>query len=130
MTPAVADGWRAILLRRPRWRAEAEVRAEYEPGARPDRAIASLGPAEPGRVAIDLAAVDARPADATATDSLLAVEGRDGSSLSLARALGRLPAYAMIARRYRRQPDRPSSPARRPTRPGAAPQVSPWPPRP
>jgi hypothetical protein len=46
--------------------------------------------------------VDARPADATATDSLLAVEGRDGSALSLARSLGRLPAYAMIARRYRR----------------------------
>jgi hypothetical protein len=86
--PAVAEAWRAILLRQPSWRAEAE--------------IASLGQAEPGVVAIDLAVVDARPADATATDSLLAVEGRDGSSLSLARSLGRLPAYALIARRYRR----------------------------
>jgi len=102
VTPAVADGWRAILLRQPRWRADAEVRAEYEPGARPDSLIASLGSPEAGRVAIDVAVVDARPADATATDSLLAVEARDGSSLSLARALGRLPAYAMIARRYRR----------------------------
>jgi uncharacterized protein len=102
VTPAVADVWRAILLRRPRWRSEAELRVEYEAGARPDAEIASLGPAEPGRVAIDLAVVDARPADATATDSLLAVEGRDGSSLSLARSLGRLPAYALIARRYRR----------------------------
>jgi len=36
------------------------------------------------------------------TDSLLAVEARDGSTLSLARSLGRLPAYALIARRYRR----------------------------
>jgi HD superfamily phosphohydrolase len=103
VTPAVADAWRAILLRRPRWRAEAEVRAEYEAGAMPDELVASLGLAEAGRVAIDLAVVDARPADATATDSLLAVEGRDGTSLSLASSLGRLPAYAMIARRYRRQ---------------------------
>ena len=102
VTPAIADGWRAILLRQPRWRAEAEVRLEYEAGARPEAEIATLGAAEPGLVAIDLAIVDARPAYATATDSLLAVEARDGSSLSLARSLGRLPAYALIARRYRR----------------------------
>jgi len=102
VTPAVAEAWRAILLRQPRWRAEAELRAEYEAGGRPDDEIAALGQAEAGRVTIDLAIVDARPADATATDSLLAVEGRDGSSPSLARSLGRLPAYALIARRYRR----------------------------
>jgi HD superfamily phosphohydrolase len=102
VTPEVADVWRAVLLRRPRWRSEAELRFEYEAGARPDEEIASLGAAEPGRVAIDLAVVDARPADATATDSLLAVEARDGSPMSLARSLGRLPAYALIARRYRR----------------------------
>jgi HD superfamily phosphohydrolase len=100
--PAVAEAWRAILLRQPSWRAEAEIRAEYEAGDMPEAAIATLGPAEPGVVAIDLAVVDARPADATATDSLLAVEGRDGSSPSLARSLGRLPAYALIGRRYRR----------------------------
>jgi HD superfamily phosphohydrolase len=102
VTVEVADVWRAVLLRRPRWRSEAELRFEYEAGARPDEAIASLGVAKAGRVAIDLAVVDARPADATATDSLLAVEARDGSSPSLARSLGRLPAYALIARRYRR----------------------------
>jgi HD superfamily phosphohydrolase len=106
VTRAVADGWRAVLLRQPRWRSEAEVRFEYEAGARPDALIDALGSPEPGRVEIDVATVDARPADATATDSLLAVEARDGSSLSLANALGRLPAYATIARRYRRQPDR------------------------
>jgi len=100
--PAVAEAWRAVLLRQPSWRAEAEIRAEYEAGDMPEAAIATLGAAEPGVVAIDLAVVDARPADATATDSLLAVEGRDGSSPSLARSLGRLPAYALIARRYRR----------------------------
>ena len=102
VTPAVADVWRAILLRRPRWRSEAEIRTAYEARAVPEAEIATLGVAEPGRVAIDLAVVDARPADATATDSLLAVEGRDGSTLSLARSLDRLPAYALIARRYRR----------------------------
>jgi HD superfamily phosphohydrolase len=103
VTPEVAETWQAVLVRRPRWRSEAELRLEYEGGAFPESEVASLGAAEPGRVAIDLAVVDARPADATATDSLLAVEGRDGSALSLARSLGRLPAYALIARRYRRQ---------------------------
>ena len=32
VTDALAEVWRGILLRRPRWRSEAEVRAEYEPG--------------------------------------------------------------------------------------------------
>ena len=103
ITPAAADVWRAVLLRRPRWRSEAEIRLEYEAGLRDDARIAALGRPEPGRVVIDLATVDARPADATETDSLLAVEGRDGSSLSPAASLGRLPAFATIARRYRRQ---------------------------
>ena len=102
VTAAVAETWRAVLLRRPRWRSEAEIRFEYETGESIDARIAELGVAEPGRVAIDLAIVDARPADATATDSLLAVEARDGSTLSLARSIGRLPAFAVIARRYRR----------------------------
>ncbi len=106
VTSEVADAWRAVLLRRPRWRSEAELRFEYEAGAGPVDALAELGLAEPGRIAIDLAVVDARPADATATDSLLAVEGRDGSSMSLAQSLGRLPAFALIARRYRRIEDR------------------------
>jgi uncharacterized protein len=102
VTPEVAEGWRAILLRRPRWRAEAEVRASYE-DVLPEAEIAALGTAEPGRVAIDLAVVDARPADATATDSLLAIEGRDGRpGPPLSRTLARLPAYALIGRRYRR----------------------------
>ena len=103
VTADVADAWRAVLLRRPRWRSEAELRVEYEAGGRPDAQIAeALGAREAGRVSIDLAVVDARPADANATDSLLAVEARDGSPMSLARSLGRLPAYALIARRYRR----------------------------
>ncbi len=103
VTPEVAEGWRGILLRRPRWRSDAEFRAEYEENQFPEERVAQLGRAEPGRVAIDLAVVDARPADSTATDSLLAVEARDGTtSLRLSDALARLPAYALIARRYRR----------------------------
>jgi HD superfamily phosphohydrolase len=110
---AVAEGWRAILLRRPRWRAEAEIRLDYEAGAFPDAAVAELGTAEPGRVAIDLAVVDARPAAATATDRLLAVEGRDGTALALSGVLRRIPAFALIGRRYRRiagqaRPDAPA----------------------
>jgi hypothetical protein len=103
VSSAVADAWRAILLRRPTWRADAEFRAEYEAGGRPMERIEGLGPPEPGRVAIDLAEVDARPADATATDELLAIETRDGSAMNLSSALASIPAYWLIARRYRRR---------------------------
>ncbi len=99
---AVADGWRAVLLRQPTWRSDLEIRAEYEAGARPDALIASLGPEEAGRVAIDLAEVDARPADASSADALLSLESRDGRVLSVSEALASIPAYWLIARRYRR----------------------------
>ena len=101
--PDVAEGWRAILLRQPTWRADAEIRAEYEAGAYPDALVASLGPEEPGRVAIDLATVDARPAEADSTDALLGLERRDGSRGSIAAALASIPAYWLIGRRYRRR---------------------------
>lgn len=103
VTAGVAEAWRAVLLRRPRWRSEREVRAGYEDGAFPDALVATLGKAEPERVAVDLAIVDARPAGPAGTDALLAVEARDGASeISVSRALGRLPAWALIGRRYRR----------------------------
>lgn len=98
---SVADGWRGILLRRSGWRAEAEFRTTYEDDAYPSAEISALGPAEPGRVTIDLANVDARFDDASA-DRLLAIEGRDGSILPLSRAIARVPRWALIARRYRR----------------------------
>jgi hypothetical protein len=99
--PQVADGWRGILLRRPRWRVDAEVRAEFEAGAFPDAVIASLGTPEPGRVAIDLAVVDARLPDVDAERRLI-IQRRDGSTPALSVALPRIPGYALIARRYRR----------------------------
>ena len=103
VTRDVGDAWRAILLRHPTWRSEAEIRAEYEPGGRPEALIAGLGAPEPGRVAIDLAEVDARPADAATTDGLLALETRDGAAVSPSAALASIPAYWLIGRRYRRR---------------------------
>jgi HD superfamily phosphohydrolase len=100
VNPEAAATWQRILLRRPRWRAEAEIRAEYESGSPPAEAIATLGTGEPGRVAIDLAIVDARPSGALA-DKLLAVAGREGNpSRPLSAWLARLPAFAVIGRRY------------------------------
>jgi len=103
VTEAIGDAWQAILLRRPTWRSEAEIRAEYEEGGRPAGLVASLGTPEPGHVAIDLAEVDARPADAASTDGLLALEMRDGGVASLSAALASIPAYWLIGRRYRRR---------------------------
>jgi uncharacterized protein len=100
---ALAMAWRSILLRQPTWRSEAEIRAEYEAGEQPEALIATLGRPEPDRVAIDLAVVDARPSDATATDRLLGLEGRDGQSMSLAAALASVPAYWLVGRRYRKR---------------------------
>jgi hypothetical protein len=97
----VADGWRGILLRRPRWRMDGEVRAEYEAGAFPEAVVAQLGGAEPGRVAIDLATVDARLPDDEAAGRLT-IQRRDGTTPKLSEALPRIPGYALIARRYRR----------------------------
>jgi uncharacterized protein len=104
VTPAVGRLWRNVLLRRPRWRSELEVRAEYEPDAYPAALVATLGRSIPDEVEIDLAVVDARPADATETDALLSVEGRDGSPAQpVSAVLSRLPAYALIGRRFRRR---------------------------
>ena len=99
----IADGWRGILLRRPRWHVDGEVRAEYEAGAFPQEIADRLGPGEPGRVAIDLATVDARLPDAEAARKLV-IERRDGSNPLLSAALPRIPGYAVVARRYRRTP--------------------------
>jgi len=106
VTPEVGRAWSAILLRRPRWRAETELRRNYEAAERAEVRAAvetELGPAERGRVAVDLAEIDARPAEATATDSLLAVVGRDGApGQPVSAALARLPAYSLVARRFGR----------------------------
>jgi uncharacterized protein len=98
----VADAWRRILLRRPSWRSDAELRVTYERGAFPEAEVAALGPETSGpgasaRTAVDLATVDARPS----VGDVLAIEARDGRAVPLAEALARIPDYALIARRYR-----------------------------
>ncbi|HKB28625.1 MAG TPA: HD domain-containing protein [Candidatus Limnocylindrales bacterium] len=98
VTRSIADGWRGILLRRPGWRADAEYRATYEDGDFPEADVAALErPGDPA-VVVDRAVVDARP-DA---GGALAIEARDGRPVPLREAIGRVPAYALIARRYRR----------------------------
>jgi len=107
VTPEVGLVWRAILLRRPRWRPDGELRRDYEAADRAAvldavrKELGFDGTAVPAGVALDLAEVDARPAEAIATDSLLAVAGRDGApAVPVSRMLVRLPAYSLIARRY------------------------------
>ncbi len=113
--PHVGRGWQAILLRRPRWRADGELRRAYELVDRAASIAAAevelragadprgTGVAAKGSWTIDLAEIDARPAEATATDSLLAVVGRDGEPAGpLSESLARLPAFSLVARRYRR----------------------------
>ena len=101
VTRDVADGWRAILLRRPRWRGEHEVRTEAATWDWPRALLDELGAGEPGRVRIDLTGVDARPG--ASKPPTLAIERRDGGEgPALGDALSRLPAWLLIGRRYRR----------------------------
>jgi hypothetical protein len=101
VTREVADGWRAILLRRPRWRAEHEVRAASETGDWPAALVAELGDPDPGRVVVDLVGVDARPG--AGKPASLVIERRDGSpGPTIGEALARLPAWSLVGRRYRR----------------------------
>ena len=106
VTPEVGRVWQAILLRRSRWRVEAELRRSYEAAEREATRAATeaeLGAETPDGTKIDLAEIDARPAEATATDSLLAIVGRDGAPAApLSESLARLPAYSLVARRFRR----------------------------
>jgi hypothetical protein len=101
VTPEIADGWRAILLRRPRWHAEREVSAESDAPEWPAALLAELGTAEPGRVVVDLTGVDARPG--AGGPPTLAMERRDGEAgPGLELALARVPAWSLVGRRYRR----------------------------
>jgi HD superfamily phosphohydrolase len=102
VTPEVAAGWRAILLRRPRWHLEREVAADGSSPDWPEALLDELGEAEPGRVALDLTGVDARPG-AGKTPPSLSIERRDGGpGPALDEALSRLPAWSLVGRRYRR----------------------------
>ncbi len=104
VTPEAGRVWRTILLRQSRWRLDAELRRSYEAPERETARSSAAAALERGDVPdarIDIAEIDARPAEATATNSLLAVVGRDGRfGAPLSESLARLPAYSLIARRY------------------------------
>jgi len=101
VTRDVAEGWRAILLRHPRWRSEREVRAASDSADWPAVMLETLGRAEPGRVLLDLVGVDARPG--AGKPPSLAIEGRSGEpGPELSEALASVPAWFLVGRRYRR----------------------------
>ena len=120
VTPAVAEGWRAILLRRPRWRSEHEVRLESATPDWPAAAIAELGAADPGRIVIDLTGVDARPG--AGRPPTLAIEGRDGSAGQYARG-GPGPAARVAAHRTPLPPHRPEGAGSRGTSSAGCPVI-------
>ena len=104
VTAAIAEAWRAILFRRPRWQMEEEIRAEYGEEGIPASILERLGSATPGEVEIDLGICDPRHVEGDAADRLLAIEGRDGrEARPVSELLLRLPLYSVIARRYRRR---------------------------
>ena len=97
VSPAVADGWRGILLRRPGWRAEAEMRASYEAGAEP---AAEIAQPRTGRARAGGDRPRGRRRAAGRRDRLASRARR--SEIRLAEALARVPGFALIGRRYRR----------------------------
>jgi HD superfamily phosphohydrolase len=104
VTPAVADAWRAVLFRSPRWQMEEEFRADYFDESVPESFQSELGAPIPGEVEIDVAYCDPRHVEGDAADRLLAVEGTNGrEARPISSLLLKLPLYSVVARRYRRR---------------------------
>jgi HD superfamily phosphohydrolase len=109
VTPAVAELWRGILLRRPTWRTVAEIRRDSRGGLTQAEIEGQLrdemdGSAPSGRVRFDLAVADARPQNPILQDDQLIVARRDGTldREPLAMLLERLPAVVVVGRAYER----------------------------
>jgi hypothetical protein len=104
VTPAVADAWRAVLFRSPRWQMEEELRADYFEEPLPHDLADRLGTPIPGEVEIDVAYCDPRHVEGDAADRLLAVEGPNGrEGRPISSLILKLPLYSVVARRYRRR---------------------------
>ncbi|MBJ7482575.1 MAG: HD domain-containing protein [Chloroflexi bacterium] len=104
VTPAVADAWRAVLFRSPRWQMEEELRADYFEEPLPHDLAERLGTPIPGEVEIDVAYCDPRHVEGDAADRLLAVEGPNGrEGRPISSLILKLPLYSVVARRYRRR---------------------------
>ncbi|MGH2407383.1 MAG: HD domain-containing protein [Candidatus Limnocylindrales bacterium] len=104
--PAVGQLWRHILLRRPTWRAIAEVRRDSRSGGSRAEIEAALaagsGGAEGMELRLDLAETDARPQNPLVKRASLIVARRDGSldPTALHDLLERLPAVVVVGRAY------------------------------
>jgi HD superfamily phosphohydrolase len=104
VTAAVADAWRAVLFRSPRWQMEEEIRLDLFEEPLPADLAARLGTSTPGEVEIDVAYCDPRHVEGDAADRLLAVEGQGGGSARpISSLLLKLPLFSVVARRYRRR---------------------------
>jgi hypothetical protein len=102
VTAAVADAWRAVLFRSPRWQMEEEIRLDLFEEPLPADLAARLGTSTPGEVEIDVAYCDPRHVEGDAADRLLAVEGQGGGSARpISSLLLKLPLFSVVARRYR-----------------------------
>jgi len=104
VTPAVAEAWRAVLFRNPRWQLEEEIRTESATDEIPQALRDRLGEAIPGEVEIDFGTCDPRHVEGDAADQLLAVAGRDGrEGRPISELLVKLPLLSVVGRRYRRR---------------------------
>jgi len=104
VTPAVAEAWRAVLFRNPRWQLEEEIRTESATDEIPQELRDRLGKSIPGEVEIDFATCDPRHVEGDAADQLLAVAGRDGrEGRPISELLDKLPLLSVVGRRYRRR---------------------------
>ena len=103
VTRDVADGWRAILLRRPRWRSEHEVRLESATprlAGRPARRARRRG-ARARRARPDRRRCPTRRGPAADARDRAAATASPGQTLEPT-PWARLPAWLLIGRRYRR----------------------------
>jgi uncharacterized protein len=109
VTPAVAELWRGILLRRPTWRSVREIRRDSRSGLTQSQIEEQLraemeGAGANGRLRLDLAVTDARPENPILPEGQLIVARRDGTldSTPLETLLERLPAVVVVGRAYER----------------------------
>ena len=106
VTPAVGALWRHILLRRPTWRAIAEVRRDSRSGGSRAEVEAALVAGAAGAVGLelrlDLAEADGRPQNPLNVRGSLIVARRDGTldPAPLQDLLERLPAVVVVGRAY------------------------------
>ena len=110
VTPEVGRLWRGVLLRRPTWRAIAEVRRDSRFGGTRADVEAELAAASAAAVGaelrLDLTEADGRPQNPLRAHGSLIIARRDGTldPALLDDLLQRLPAVVVVGRAYTRSP--------------------------